>query len=108
MNRPLPIEKHTLFRMKMTIKDDGKFEVDQIEHQQEAIEMIDEKLSKEYNYYWWFCGHLYNKRFLKQLSEQKSKILYSINQKLLYIIQRGRPDLETDITLLYRRVHMSI
>ena len=43
----------------------------------------------------------------EQLDEQKSKVFHTITQKLLYILQRARPDLETTVSFLMKRVSKS-
>ena len=43
----------------------------------------------------------------KQLDEERREILHSVVKNLLYIMKRARPDLETAISLLCRRVSKS-
>ena len=42
-----------------------------------------------------------------QLGKEKSNIFHSTTQKLLYIMKRARPDLETAVSFLMRRVSKS-
>ena len=43
----------------------------------------------------------------KQLGEKESKIFHTTTAKLLYIKKRARPDIETAISFLIRRVSKS-
>ena len=43
----------------------------------------------------------------EQLNEEKSEIFHSLTAKLLYIMKRARPDIETAISFLSRQVSKS-
>ena len=50
---------------------------------------------------------MFNKQ-AKQLDEDKNEIFHSVVAKLLYIMRRERPDLETETSFLCRRVSKSV
>lgn len=94
---------HTLLGMSITIRDDSKFEVDQVKHLHEAIEIFGEDASKKISSV--ASVNLYKiDKTSKQLSAEKSEILHSVTAKLLYTMQRGRPNLKPPITFLCTRV----
>ena len=65
-------------------------------------ENIDEKVTTP------TYSHLFTvKKQAHQLDEEKSKHLHSVVAKLLYIMKRTRPDLETEMSFLCRRVSKS-
>lgn len=53
-------------------------------------------------------GHIFNiNENEEQLDSQKSAVFHSVTQKLLYLMKRLRPDIETAVSFLMRRLSKS-
>ena len=74
------------------------------------LKPIEQSFSVAYVYKLHFTQHLFdikNTLFRSVLDEYKKEVFHSIVQKLLWIMKRGRPDLETSIAFLCTRVMKS-
>ena len=96
-------KKHTFWGMNINITEEKKVEIEMKKQLLESIEAFvedpDEKLTTP------AYSHLFifNKQ-KKQLDEEKRKIFHLVVVKILYIMKRARPDSETAILCLCRRV----
>ena len=98
--------KHTFLGMNITMRDDGKFEIDQKEHILEAIEAFGEDVSKKVSSI--ASSDLFKvDETSKALSDEKSVTFHSVSAKLLYVMQRARPDSETAVSFMCSRVSKS-
>ena len=99
---------HDFLGMKIKIKD-KRIEIDMSKQLKEVIDVFEA------------CGeiapggvtscaahHLFEvRKDAEQLNEEKSEVFHSLTAKLLYIMKRARPDLETAISFLSRQVSKS-
>lgn len=94
---------HTFIGMKMTFRDDGKLEIDLSDYISEAIEEFGDKLGSTVASpagKWLFDVN----DKAKKLTTDRSDIFHSTVAKLLWVAQRGRPDIGTAISFLCSRV----
>ena len=96
-------KNHDFLGMNITLRDDGKFEIEMKKQVQEAID----KFGESYNYpVKTVCkSNLWEvNEKSDRLDEKKSEIFHSVTAKLLYITKRARPDIETGIAFMTTRV----
>ena len=99
-------KKHDFLGMNITLRDDGKFEIEMKNQIQEAID----KFGETFNYpVKTVCGSkLWEvNENSPRLDEKKSEIFHSVTAKLLYITKRARPDIETGVAFMTTRVSRS-
>ena len=92
--------------MNIRVTDDKKIEIDMKQQLEEVIEVFCEKIegvvtSPAQNHLFFVDKNA------EQLDEKKSEIFHSVTAKLLYLVKRARPDLETLISFLTMRVSKS-
>ena len=100
--------EHDLLGMKITIdRENRNVIIDMREQLQEAIDAFGDELDDK-------VMTPANKNLFvtyddesKQLDEARSEIFHSVTAKLLYIMKRGRPDIETAVSYLMTRVSKS-
>ena len=98
--------EHTFLGIIFEINEDKTIELEMIEQLNEAIEAFGEVItgtaatpSKPY---------LFSVREdVELLNKEKSEIFHSVVMKLLYVMKRARPDLETTVAFLSTRVSRS-
>jgi hypothetical protein len=97
---------HTFLGMDIKIRNDGKFEILQKDHLEEAFEMFGEDLTR--NVTSPASSDLFQvDQDSKSLDDVKSKVFHSVSAKLLFVMQRSRPDIETAIAFMCSRVSKS-
>jgi hypothetical protein len=100
-------DKHTLLGMHITMNRKKKqVEIEMIDQLKEAItlfgEEVDDRVTSP------AAKNLFQVNDeCEQLNETKSEIFHSVVAKLLFIMKRARPDLETTISFLMKRVSKS-
>ena len=102
-------EEHTFLGMKITIKD-KKVMINMRDQINETIdkfeadtgEIVKDSVKSPANHSLFLVDE-----GAKELDENKSDIFHSTTAKLLYIMKRARPDIETSISFLSRRVSKS-
>ena len=99
-------KKHTFLGMNMEFHDDGRVSVEMKNQIMEALDMIGEDVDLRVTSP--APKHLFEvDDNCEKLSERKSEIFHSVTAKLLYIMKRSRPDIETAISFLCKRVSKS-
>ena len=94
---------HTFIGMRMTFRDDRKLEVDLKDYLNEAIQEFKEELGPTVSTVaakWLFDTN----EKARKLSKDRADIFHSVVAKLLWVSQRGRPDISTPISFLCSRV----
>ena len=94
---------HDFIGMKFTFRDDGKLDVDLRDYLKEAISDFGEDLGPQVSTVagkWLF--EINDKA--RKLPIDKAEIFHSIVAKLLWVAQRGRPDISTPISFLCSRI----
>ena len=96
--------------MNIKLLDNKEIEIDMIEQLREIIEYF-EKLTGEIipeERITPTVGHIFKVNENKeQLGPEKSAVFHSVTQKLLYVMKRARPDIETGVSFLMRCVSKS-
>jgi Ca2+-binding EF-hand superfamily protein len=96
-------DTHTFLGMDIKIRNDGKFEILQTDHLKEAFEMFGEDLTRKVTSS--ASSYLFQvDNNSKMLDDTKSKVFHSVSAKLLFVMQRLRPDIETSIEFMCSRV----
>ena len=100
--------EHDLLGMKIKINRKHKtVTIDTREQLQEAFDMFDEELDDSVtspankNLFTTYDG------ISEELNEERSEIFHSVVAKILFIMKRGRPDVETTVSYLMTRVSKS-
>ena len=100
--------EHDLLGMKIKInRKDKTVTIDTREQLQEAFDMFDEELDDSVtspankNLFTTYDG------ISEELNEERSEIFHSVVAKILFIMKRGRPDVETTVSYLMTRVSKS-
>ena len=102
---------HDILGMKLNIlREEKNIEIDMTDQLKKMIQEFEEEtgivLSNDVSSP--ATGNLFTVREgAKQLGEKFSKIFRSTTAKLLYVMKRGRPDIETSVSFLMRRVSKS-
>ena len=99
-------DEHTFLGMDISFLGDGKVAIATPQHIQEALDDSGENLN----------GNVVNpalsklfkvRKEEKLLTSDEAEKFHSIVAKLLWIMQRSRPDLETDVAIICTRVKKS-
>ena len=101
---------HEFLGMKIKVNpNDRTFEIDMRRQINEAItyfesfgEIVDGNATTPATYYLFKVDE-----GVKELDQKKSEIFHSVTAKLLYIMKRARPDIETSVSFLMKRVSKS-
>ena len=93
---------HTFLGMNVNITEDKKVDMEMKEKLSEAIEAFGENIYEKVTTP--ASSHLFivNEQS-QQLYEEKREVSHLVVEKLLFIMRRARPDLETEISFLCRR-----
>jgi len=98
--------KHTFLGMNMHFLDDGRVSVEMKDQILEALDMFGEEVDMRVTSP--APRHLFDvDDNCEKLSSRKADIFHSVTAKLLYIMKRSRPDIETAISFLCKRVSKS-
>ena len=96
-------KKHKLLGMDIEFCDNGSLKIDTSEYVREAVEDFGEDVRKKVTSP---AAHGLFQIDLESppLSKKKSDVFHSVVAKLLWVMKRGRPDIETTIAFLCTRV----
>ena len=97
---------HTFLGMNINITEDQKVEIYIKEKLFGAIDSFGENIDEKVTTAAYSHTFIVNKQ-AKQLGEEKREIFHPLGANILYIMKRSRPDLETAISLLFRKVSKS-
>ena len=99
-------KKHTFLGMNIQITEDKKIEIKREDQLMEAIKFFGEELEGKVTSP--AQHHLFQvNEDSKILDKNKKEIFHSVTAKLLYLVNRARPDLETLVSFLTMRVTKS-
>ena len=96
-------KKHTLLGMKITFNNDGSLSIDTREYIREAIDDFNDAVDTNVNSAAALGLFTVDVKSPK-LSTKKSDTFHRVVAKLLWVMKRGRPDIETAISMLCTRV----
>ena len=96
-------KEHTFLGMKLKIKKNKTFEVDMVDQVKETIQSFGEEVEGEVKSP--AAKYLLNiPEEDEELDDERKERFHSVVAKLLYIMKRARPDLETGVAFLCTRV----
>jgi hypothetical protein len=98
-------KQHTFLGMNITFNEDGSLEIEMRKYLEEAIELFGEDVSTRVS------SPATKKLFVltpaEGLGDERAEIFHSVVAKLLWVMKRARPDIETAISFLCTRVSRS-
>ena len=99
-------KEHKFLGMELIFTEDGKVKVRTKDQIIEALEMLGETI--DYKVTSPAARHLFKVNpDEEKLEERRARIFHSITAKLLFVEKRSRPDIETAISFLCKRVTKS-